>query len=77
MGRTCKGTFYIKQNSGCKKPWILTEHAENNKQKETWLSTAGKIRAFVSERCMTSDGTYAGSEAVDITAALYPVWWLR
>lgn len=57
---------------------FLAEHAENNKQKETWLSTAGKIRAFVSERCMTSDGAYAvyaGSEAVDITAALYPVWW--
>ncbi len=36
-----------------------------------------KIRAFISERCMTSDGAYAvyaGSEAVDLTAALYPVW---
>lgn len=57
---------------------FLAEHAENNMQKETWLSTAGKIRAFVSERCMTSDGAYAvyaGSEAVDVTAALYPVWW--
>lgn len=57
---------------------FLAEHAENNKQKETWLRTAEKIRAFVSENCMTSDGAYAvyaGSEAVDLTAALYPVWW--
>ncbi len=57
---------------------FLAEHAENNKQKETWLSAAKKIREFVSEKCMTSDGAYAvyaGSEAVDVTAALYPVWW--
>jgi len=57
---------------------FLAEHAESNKQKETWLRTAEKIRAFISENCMTSDGAYAvyaGSEAVDLTAALYPVWW--
>jgi GH15 family glucan-1,4-alpha-glucosidase len=57
---------------------FLAEYAENEKQKENWLDAAKEIRKFVAEHCMTSDGAYAvyaGSDSVDITAALFPVWW--
>jgi GH15 family glucan-1,4-alpha-glucosidase len=57
---------------------FLAEYAESEIQKESWLNAGKEIRKFVSENCMTSDGAYAvyaGSEAVDITAALFPVWW--
>jgi GH15 family glucan-1,4-alpha-glucosidase len=57
---------------------FLAEHAEDDKQKKRWLDTAQEIRKFISENCMTSDGAYAvyaGSEEVDVTASLFPVWW--
>lgn len=57
---------------------FLAEHTENENQKEKWLTAARQIREFVSANCMTSDGAYAvyaGSEDVDATASLYPVWW--
>lgn len=57
---------------------FLAEFAENEQQKDAWLAAATEIRKFVSENCMTSDGAYAvyaGAESVDVTAALYPVWW--
>lgn len=57
---------------------FLAEHADDEKQKSTWINTAKEIRQFVSQHCMTSNGAYAvyaGSEAVDITSALFAVWW--
>jgi GH15 family glucan-1,4-alpha-glucosidase len=57
---------------------FLAEQTDDKKQQKKWLDTAQQIRLFVSRHCMTSDGAYAvyaGSGAVDITAALYAVWW--
>jgi GH15 family glucan-1,4-alpha-glucosidase len=57
---------------------FIAEHADNKKQKAKWLNAAKDIRQFVAENCMTADGAYAvyaGSQHVDVTAALYPVWW--
>jgi GH15 family glucan-1,4-alpha-glucosidase len=42
-----------------------------------WQKAANEIRQFVSHYCMTTDGAYAvyaGSEEVDVTAALFAVW---
>lgn len=57
---------------------FLAEYADDEQQKHLWLDTAKEIRAFVTAHCLTSDGAYAvyaGSDAVDVTAALYAVWW--
>lgn len=57
---------------------FLAEHTQDDKQKQRWLQTGKEIREFIHKNCMTSDGAYAvfaGSEEVDVTAALYPVWW--
>jgi GH15 family glucan-1,4-alpha-glucosidase len=57
---------------------FLAEHTEDEKQKKRWLSAAQEIRKFVAANCMMSDGAYAvfaGSEEVDVTASLYPIWW--
>jgi GH15 family glucan-1,4-alpha-glucosidase len=57
---------------------FLVEYSESEKQKDQWRKAAQEIRKFVSENCMTSDGAYAvyaGSDSVDVTAALFPVWW--
>lgn len=56
---------------------FLADFAEDHEQKNRWLDAAKKIRRFVSKNCMTKAGafaTYAGSEAVDVTAALFPIW---
>lgn len=56
---------------------FIAEFAEDDEQKSKWLDTAKKIRSFIQEKCLTSEGayaTYAGSEKVDVTAALFPVW---
>ena len=56
---------------------FLAEHAESEKQKSAWINTAKAIREFVNNQCLTSEGAYAvyaGSEDVDLTAALYSVW---
>lgn len=57
---------------------FIAAYADNEQQRHKWLSTAQQIRQFVTANCMTKDGAYAvyaGSEAVDVTAALYAVWW--
>ncbi len=57
---------------------FLSDYAETEKQKEHWLKAANDIREFVGNECITSDGCYAvfaGSDEVDITSALYPIWW--
>ncbi len=56
---------------------FIAAHADNDKRKQQWLHAARQIRNFVTANCMTQDGAYAvyaGSEAVDVTAALYAVW---
>lgn len=42
-----------------------------------WRAAAGEIRDWVARNGLTSEGAYAvypGSEEVDVTAALFPVW---
>lgn len=46
-------------------------------QAARWRAAVRDIRAFVAENCLTSRGAYAvyaGSEEVDVSAALFPVW---
>lgn len=57
---------------------FLAQYADTEPQRIRWLQAARDIRRFVNLHCMTSDGAYAvyaGSESVDVTAALYGVWW--
>lgn len=56
---------------------FIADYADTQEQKNTWLQAARNIRMFISEKCMTNDGAYAvfaGSQEVDITAALFAVW---
>lgn len=56
---------------------FISDYAETETQKKRWQQAAKDIRKFVRENCLTSEGAYAtypGSNEVDITAALYPVW---
>ena len=56
---------------------FIADFAEKKEQKDRWLKTAQEIREFIKNNCLTKDGafaTYPGSEKVDVTAALYPVW---
>lgn len=56
---------------------FLAEHAEEPEQAQRWRAAARDIRAFVEQRCRTPDGAYAvhaDSDAVDVSAALFPVW---
>ena len=42
-----------------------------------WRSVSREIRDYVAQHCLTPDGAYAavvGGEAVDVSAALFPVW---
>lgn len=55
----------------------ISEHSEDEAEKRCWQETAKKIRKFVQEQCRTREGAYAayaGSQAVDISAILFPVW---
>lgn len=55
----------------------IAEFAQTAVQAQHWRSAAQAIRAFVAKECLTSGGAYAvmpGSEAVDVSAALFPVW---
>jgi GH15 family glucan-1,4-alpha-glucosidase len=52
-------------------------YANDQAQAERWRAVVDDIRAFVASSCLTSGGAYAvfaGSEEVDVTAALFPVW---
>ena len=56
---------------------FVAEHADTPEQAARWRRTTDEIRAFVQGHCLTGDGAYAavaGGEAVDVSAALYPVW---
>ena len=55
----------------------IAEFAQTEAQAERWRSAAKMIRGFVARECLTSEGAYAaiaGGEAVDLSAALFPVW---
>ncbi|MBD2256785.1 glycoside hydrolase family 15 protein [Pseudanabaena sp. FACHB-2040] len=56
---------------------FIAEVSQNEAQAERWRTAEQAIRQFVAQHCLTSEGAYAviaGSEAVDVTAALFPVW---
>lgn len=56
---------------------FIADHAEHEEQAAKWLKAAKDIRAFVARECLTDTGAYAvyaGSQNVDVTAALFPVW---
>lgn len=56
---------------------FIAEFSEDEGQKKRWLEASKKIKDFVMEECLTKEGAFAtfpGSENVDITAALFPIW---
>ncbi len=56
---------------------FIAESAETEEQATKWRKAAREIRRFVAEHCLTDRGAYAvyaGSQNVDVTAALFPVW---
>ncbi len=55
----------------------IADHSENEAEKKRWLKTSAQIRQFIEAECLTSDGAYAvyaGSEDVDVSAVLFPIW---
>lgn len=55
----------------------IAEYSEDKEEKKRWLDTAQKIKAFVKQNCHTAEGAYAvyaGSEEVDVSAILFPIW---
>ncbi|MBW4695496.1 MAG: hypothetical protein KME27_27420 [Lyngbya sp. HA4199-MV5] len=55
----------------------IAEYAQTAAQAQRWKSAAHSIREFVAQKCLNSQGAYAavaGGEAVDVSAALFPVW---
>lgn len=56
---------------------FIADFAETVEQKKRWLKASKDIRSFIKEKCLTKRGAFAiypGSEKVDITAALFPIW---
>jgi alpha,alpha-trehalase len=56
---------------------FIADVAEDPAQANRWRAAEQSIREYVAQNCLTSEGAYAviaGSEAVDVTAALFPVW---
>lgn len=56
---------------------FIAEHADDSRRARRWLKAVEGINAFVASHCITTDGAYAavaGGQAVDVSAALYPVW---
>ncbi len=55
----------------------IAEHSRDEEEKKCWQDTAAAIRKYVEENCLTSSGAYAvyaGSEEVDVSAVLFPLW---
>ncbi len=55
----------------------LTDYSQDPGQIDRWRNTVAEIRRYVARHCLTAEGAYAdvaGSQDVDVTAALYPVW---
>jgi GH15 family glucan-1,4-alpha-glucosidase len=55
----------------------IADYAEDEAQEQRWRSAVKAIDAYVADHCLNSEGAYAafaGSEAVDISATLFPTW---
>lgn len=55
----------------------IAEHSTDDKEKQQWKETAEQIKQYVEQNCLTPEGAYAvyaGSNDVDVSAALFPVW---
>jgi len=56
---------------------FIADVTEDPGQAERWRAAEQDIRDYVAQHCLTSEGAYAvvaGSEDVDVTAVLFPVW---
>lgn len=56
---------------------FIAEVVEDKSKAERWLAVEKEIRDFVAKNCINSEGAYsaiAGGEAVDVSAALFPIW---
>lgn len=56
---------------------MIAKFSDNQSEVDRWLQQAKLIRAFVREKCLTPEGAYAnyaGSDQVDVSAALYVLW---
>jgi GH15 family glucan-1,4-alpha-glucosidase len=55
----------------------IADFADDASQADKWRSAAKDIDAYVANHCLNAEGAYAafaGSEAVDISAVLFPTW---
>lgn len=55
----------------------IAEQSNKEAQQQRWRQAAADIREFVQQKCLTSEGAYAvyaGSEDVDVSAILFPIW---
>ncbi|TDS17639.1 glycoside hydrolase family 15 protein [Sphingobacterium paludis] len=56
---------------------MIAKFTEDFEEAKRWRDEATEIRKFVSTNCLTDDGAfanYAGSQDVDLSAALYVLW---
>ncbi len=56
---------------------FIAEYSKDESQARRWRETAQDIRRYVAQNCLTAEGAYAavaGSDAVDVSAVLFPVW---
>ncbi|KGE13054.1 glycoside hydrolase family 15 protein [Sphingobacterium deserti] len=56
---------------------MIAKFSDNPVEAKRWRDAAKEIRNFVSTHCLTDDGAfanYAGSQDVDVSAALYVLW---
>jgi GH15 family glucan-1,4-alpha-glucosidase len=55
----------------------IAEFADDEGQADRWRKVSTEIERYVHSHCLTRDGAYAvyaGSDAVDVSAALFPTW---
>jgi GH15 family glucan-1,4-alpha-glucosidase len=55
----------------------IADYAEDASQAEKWRAATKDIDAYIASHCINSEGAYAayaGGEAVDVSAALFPIW---
>ncbi len=55
----------------------IADFTESKTQRRRWRAAVKDIRQFVAEECINlegADAAVAGGEAVDVSAALFPVW---
>lgn len=56
---------------------FIADATADPSQAKRWRAAEQKIRDYVTQHCLTAEGAYAvvaGSDDVDVTAALFPVW---